>query len=144
MKKTLILAFMLIVLLGVLTVGGLGYYWYTKPIEWGLAAQMSNIPAERRVEILKECQRIGMSDEVLGKVVRELDMQAELGATSEAEAIEKLRQRVIIREHGNTVGFLVKGIRGDKAHLAEIAKKIYVHTMGIPEAATMDTEKKSF
>lgn len=134
------MAFAVLVVLGGLGVAAAGYYyWFQKPIEWGVGSSIADIPQDQREAFITNCIATGKSDAVLARVVRELNLQAELGAGSEEDAISILRNRFVVRELGDQIAFLLVGTRSQKKRMNEIAGRIYIYTLNLSEPEKLKT-----
>ncbi len=133
MNKKIITVALMVVVLGGLAVAAAGYIWYNRPIQRGYAQSFEQFPSDKREAAFSLYLKKGNSDEVLIKVVEELGLEEEFGASSQEDALAKLREKLTVDRTETGMRFLVKGPRFQQKQLERIARKVYSHTLGVPD-----------
>lgn len=130
-KRVLWISGVVVFLLGAMAFFG-AYTWYmAKPDPRGYVHSLEGVPEDQRVLAVEQCETVGHSDAILGKVVDENDLVSKYEAADRESAIKMLREKSTVELSGDKKGiiFMIKGLRKDKAFTEKVARSFYTATL---------------
>lgn len=130
-KRTLTIGLVVLAVLGLAGAFGLYTFWMGRPEPRGFQHPLDGVAKDQRELAVEQCQTVALSEPVLLKAVKDNGLVARYEVANEGEALAELRERTTVELSAdkNSMVFLVRGLKKEKALTEAVALTIYSETM---------------